>query len=189
MNDTVCHEDTLIEKSCKGDEDAFRLLVEQYQRLLFGTAYLILKDGASAEEAVQETLVKMWKHLPSLRNSRSIKEWLIKIVVNESKQQLRKKKFITVPLDKADEITKSDDTDELIIRNEDHHSLLEALAQLSPEQKEVIILRYFTELTIPEIAKVTDKREGTIKSRLSRTLDRLHEIMSSGNESLDREAI
>jgi RNA polymerase sigma-70 factor (ECF subfamily) len=109
--------------------------------------------------------------------------------VNESKQQLRKKKFITVPLDEAAEIAELDDTDELMIHNEDHHELVKALALLSPEQKEVIILRYFTELTVPEIAKVTDTHEGTIKSRLSRALDRLHEILSGGEENLGREAI
>jgi RNA polymerase sigma-70 factor (ECF subfamily) len=75
----------------------FVSLVEQYQRLLFGTAYLILKDGASAEEAVQETLVKMWKHLPSLRNSCSIKEWLIRIVVNESKTAAKKNEICYCP--------------------------------------------------------------------------------------------
>jgi RNA polymerase sigma-70 factor, ECF subfamily len=189
MNNAVHCEEDLIERSRRGDEDAFRTLVEQYQRLLFGTAYLILKDSPAAEEAVQETIVKMWKHLLSLRDSRSIRAWLIRIVVNESKQQLRKKKFITVPLDEAAEIAESDDTDELMMRNEDNHALVKALELLSPEQKEVIILRYFTELTVPEIAKVTDTREGTIKSRLGRALDRLHEIMSGGEENLGREAI
>jgi len=189
MNNAVYCEEDLIERSRRGDEDAFRTLVEQYQRLLFGTAYLILKDSPAAEEAVQETIVKMWKHLSSLRETSSIRAWLIRIAVNESKQQLRKKKFLTVPLDEADEIAESDYTDKLIIRTEDHHALVQALALLSPEQKEVIILRYFTELTIPEIAKATDTREGTIKSRLSRALDRLHEILSSGVENLGREAI
>jgi len=189
MNNAVDCEENLIERSRRGDEDAFRILVEQYKRLLFGTAYLILKDSPATEEAVQETIIKMWKHLSSLRDSSSIRAWLLRIVVNESKQQLRKKKFITVPLDEAAEIAESDDTNELLIYNEDHHELVKALALLSPEQKEVIILRYFTELTVPEIAKATNTREGTIKSRLSRALDRLHEIMSGGAESLGREAI
>ncbi|MFA7352568.1 MAG: RNA polymerase sigma factor [Dehalococcoidales bacterium] len=189
MNNAVYCEEDLIERSRSGDENAFCVLVGQYQRLLFGTAYLILKDSPAAEEAVQETIIKMWKHLSSLRDYSSIRAWLLRIVVNESKQQLRKKKFITVPLDEAAEIAELDDTDELMIHNEDHHELVKALALLSPEQKEVIILRYFTELTVPEIAKVTDTHEGTIKSRLSRALDRLHEILSGGEENLGREAI
>jgi RNA polymerase sigma-70 factor (ECF subfamily) len=65
-----------------------------------------------------------------------------------------------------------------MIRNEDHQNLRRALELLPSEVREVIVLRYFSDLTIPEIAIVMGKPEGTIKSRLSRALVRLNEILS-----------
>jgi RNA polymerase sigma-70 factor, ECF subfamily len=186
MNDMAYSEEELIQCSQRGDENAFSLLVEQYRRVIFGTVYLILRDNRSTEETVQETIIKMWKHLPSLRTSSSIKPWLIRIAVNEAKQLLRKRKFLTVPLEEASELMDANNTDELLVQDENHQVLRQALSLLSPEQKEVIILRYFTDLTVPEIARATSTREGTIKSRLSRALDRLHEIISSDDEFLDR---
>jgi RNA polymerase sigma-70 factor (ECF subfamily) len=66
-----------------------------------------------------------------------------------------------------------------MIRNEDHQNLRQAMEQLPLEIKETVILRYFSDLTVPEIAAVMKKPEGTIKSRLSRALIRLNEILSN----------
>jgi RNA polymerase sigma-70 factor (ECF subfamily) len=72
----------------------------------------------------------------------------------------------------------SDEADTALIRSEERHSLRQALDRLQPEQREAVVLRYYSELTVPEIAAVTDQREGTIKARLSRALDHLNEILS-----------
>jgi len=178
MNDYP--EEELVKRSRKGDEGAFRILVEKYRDMLMGTAYLILRDRQLTEEIVQETVLKMWKKLPSLRDSSSLKPWLMRILINEANQQFRKKKIATVPLEEASEIPDASNIDESLIQGENHQLLREAMASLSPEQKEVIILRYFSDLTVPEIAAATSIPEGTIRSRLSRALDRLY--MTIGSE-------
>jgi RNA polymerase sigma-70 factor (ECF subfamily) len=71
-------ETTLICRCQKGDQDAFRLLIERYNRVLFGTAYLMTRDRQQAEDAVQDALIQVWKHLPSLRLRGSFKAWLLK---------------------------------------------------------------------------------------------------------------
>ncbi len=164
---------------CKaGDKDAFRVLIELHRGVLFGTAYLMTRDRTIAEDAVQETLIKTWKHLPSLRLQSNVKAWLVRIVVNEVKQQFRKKKVTMISLEEApDVVGDPEETETVAIRREEHKSLRRALEILPLEQREVIVLRYFSELTVPEIAAVMGKREGTIKSRLSRALDRLGEII------------
>ena len=72
-----------------------------------------------------------------------------------------------------------DEADTALIRSEERLSLRLALNRLQPDQREAVVLRYYSELTVPEIAAVTDQREGTIKARLSRALDHLGEILSS----------
>ena len=154
------------------------MLVEQYSSTLFGTAYLIMRDKGLAEDAVQEALIQIWKHLPVFRLQSSLKTWLVRIVINEVKQQIRRKKPIMIPLESAnDEAGSLDEPEAALIRSEERDSLRQALGRLQPEQRETVVLRYYSELTVPEIAAVTGQREGTIKSRLSRALDRLGEIL------------
>ena len=178
MNES--QEAALVRRCQTGDKEAFRTLVEQYRSMLFGTAYLMIRDRGLAEDAVQEALIQMWKHLPSLRLHSSFKAWLVRIVVNEVKQQFRKKQIPTVPLVQASEVTDDlDKAETAMIQNEESQHLRQALGMLPLEQREAVVLRYFSDLTVPEIAVVMGQREGTIKSRLSRALSHLGEILQS----------
>ena len=178
MNES--QEAALVRRCQAGDKEAFRTLVEQYRSVLFGTAYLMMRDRGLAEDAVQEALVQMWKHLPSFRFKSSVKTWMVRIVVNEVKQQFRKKQIPTVPLEQASEIVVDfDEAAKVMIQNEERQHLKQALEKLPVEQREAVVLHYFSELTVPEIATVTGQREGTIKSRLSRTLSHLGEILQN----------
>lgn len=173
-------EAALIRRCQNGDKEAFRVLVEQYSSVLFGTAYLMTRDRSMAEDAVQDALIQMWKHLPSMRQHDSLKAWLVRIVVNEVKQQLRKKRLSTVSLEQASEVEDgAEETETALIRDEEQHHLKQALEMLPSQQREAVVLRYFSDLTVPEVAAVMGQREGTIKSRLSRALERLGEILRS----------
>jgi RNA polymerase sigma-70 factor (ECF subfamily) len=172
-------EAALIRRCQVGDKETFRMLVEQYRNVLFGTAYLIMRDRGLAEDVAQEALVKIWKQLPSLRSPNSAKAWMVRIVVNEVKQQVRKKRVPIASLEQVSEIMgKPNATEMALIRDEERKALKQALDKLPSEQREAIVLRYFSDLTVPEIAGVMNQGEGTIKSRLSRALDRLREILS-----------
>ncbi len=171
-------EEALVRRCQAGDKEAFRVLIEQHSKLLFGTAYLMTRDRGLAEDAVQEALVQMWKYLPSLRFHGSLKAWLVRIVVNEVKQQLRKRRLPVIPLEQSTEVAADPEEAEIeIVRHEEHRQLRQALERLPSEQREAVVLRYFSDLTVPEVAVATGEREGTIKSRLSRALDRLGEIL------------
>lgn len=171
-------EQSLVRRCQAGDKDAFRVLVEMHSKVLFGTAYLMTRDRGLAEDAVQGALIQMWKHLPSLRLRGNLKSWLVRIVVNEVKQQFRKKRVPTVPLEQASEVAADPDENETpMVRHEERQRLSQALGMLPPEQREAVVLRYFSDLTVPEVAAVMGQREGTIKSRLSRALARLGEIL------------
>jgi len=172
-------EEILLVERCKaGDHEAFRILIEQHKSVIFGTAYLMMRDRAQAEDAVQEALIKMWQNLPSLRRHNSVKAWLVRIVVNEIKQQHRKKRLPAVSLELAMELNGDpDETETVAIHNEDTQQLRRALNTLPPEQREVVVLHYFSDLKVIEIAHVLNKSEGTVKSRLSRALNKLAVIL------------
>jgi RNA polymerase sigma-70 factor (ECF subfamily) len=171
-------EAALVRRCQTGDIEAFRALVELHHGMLFGTAYLMTRDRGLAEDAVQEALIQIWRHLPSLRLQSSIKAWLVRIVVNEVKQQFRKKQVPMVPLEEVSESPgELNEAEKAMIRDEERQGIRQALDRLPPEQREAVILRYFSNLTVPEIAAAMNQREGTIKSRLSRALDRLGEML------------
>jgi RNA polymerase sigma-70 factor (ECF subfamily) len=173
-------EAALVRRCQSGDKEAFRMLVEQHRGALFGTAYLMIRDRGLAEDAVQEALIQIWKHLPSLRLHGSLKAWLIRVVVNEVNQQFRKKRVPTVPLEQASGVAEDlDRAETAVIHNEERQHLRQALGMLPLEQREAVVLRYFSDLTVPEIAVATSQREGTIKSRLSRALSHLGEILQN----------
>jgi len=136
------------------------------------------RDRESAEDAVQNSLIKMWNHVPSLRLKSSLKAWLLRIVINEVNQQRRKKRLPTFSVEEVEDLTGDyDETESIVDNREQYRNLKRALEMLPETQREMIVLRYFSELTVPEIASVTGTREGTIKSRLSRALDRLGKIL------------
>ena len=169
-------------RSCQaGDKDAFRVLAEAYEKMLFGVAYLMTHDSDVAEDAVQEAFLKMWKHLPALRGENGLKPWLLRILVNEVRQQGRKKtQSPTVPVEQAPEIADCDErVEEIVEHNELREAVRKAVTRLPDDQREAVILRYFGCLTVEEVAIATGCPKGTAKSRLSRALDRLGVILKA----------
>lgn len=168
------NEEDLVRRSQAGDEEAFSVLVEHHRKVLFGTAYLMTRDRGLAEDAVQEALIQMWRNLPSLRLQGSFKAWLVRIVVNEVKQQYRKKRVPTAPLEEAAAVAGDpEEAEKTAFQEEERRCMRKALDTLPEQQREAVVLRYYADLTVPEIAKTLGCREGTVKSRLNRALGRL----------------
>ena len=163
----------LVRRCQNGDAQAFRVLIETYKNTLFGVAYLIARDRGMAEDAVQEGLVQIWKHLPSLRDPARIKPWLFQIVVNEVKQQFRVKRVPSLPIEAADTACEGNPPEELAMSEERRRLIRRALSGLPQEQREAVVLRFYSDLSVPEIAAATRTPEGTIKSRLNRAMSRL----------------
>jgi RNA polymerase sigma-70 factor (ECF subfamily) len=136
---------------CKaGDREAFRALVELHHNALFGTAYLIVGEREMARDVLQNALVKIWGHLPTLQKEASIKAWLVRIVANESKQQLRKKRIVATSVEDTNAMGVHDiGPEEALAIEYEQRSLRKAINELSKEQKEAVILRYFSGLTVP----------------------------------------
>ena len=156
-----------------GDRDAFRHLVEQYRDVLFGTAVLMTGNRAVAEEQVQEALLSAWRGIRGFRPGLPVKPWLLRILVNAVLSQQRRRRHPTVSLNgngpETPELEPSDPSATLDAL-EDRMALRHAIASLGPDHRQVVALRYFAELTVPEVARTLGIREGTVKSRLHRAL-------------------
>ena len=156
-----------------GDRDAFRHLVEQYKDVLFGTAVLMTGNRAIAEEQVQEALLSAWRGIRGFRRGNPVKPWLLRILVNAVLSQQRKRAVETVRFNgngPEEHDYSSDDPAETLDALENRLVLRRAIAGLSPDHRQVVALRYFAGLTVPEVARTLGVREGTVKSRLHRAL-------------------
>ena len=173
------NEEGLIHRSQDGDLTAFELLVERHWTTLARTAYLATRDRESVQDVMQEALIQIWKDLPSYRSHGSFKAWTLKILLNKARKHYRRKRVNSVPLEAATELSgDSDGLEEMVERLEQIHELREAFDFLSDDHREVLILRYYNELTVPEIARTLGRFEGTVKARLSRARQRLREVLS-----------
>jgi RNA polymerase sigma-70 factor (ECF subfamily) len=176
LNDPT--EADLVCRSQGGDSHAFRLLLERYRPMLLGTAVLMARDHGLAEDVVQEAVLKAWRGLPAFRNDGGLRPWLMRILVNQARQELRKKRVRTTLLDEAFSVPgDSGLPEDGVVKTEERALLRQALQELSAEQRETVVLRYFSDLTVPEIARALGCREGTVKSRLHRALERLSTLL------------
>ena len=170
-------DDEAVLRCQEGDREAFRHLVEQYKGPLFGTAYLLTGNAAQAEEHVQDAFLLAWRGIRTFRRGSALKPWLMRILVNAVRSQQRKRSLATVPLEESIPLGAPAGQHEAIEASEDRQAVRQALAQLSPEHRQVVVLRYFADLTVAQVAQSAGVREGTVKSRLHRALRHMRELL------------
>ena len=172
--DAPMTDDEAVRRCQDGDRDAFRHLVEAYKNPLYGTAVLMTGNPALAEEHVQEALLNAWRGIRGFQRGRPFKPWLMRILINDVLSGQRRRALRTVPLEDSPEPRAPSDEAEAIANRE---TLRQALDQLTPEHREVVVLRYFADLTVAEVARSAGIREGTAKSRLHRALRQMRELL------------
>ena len=166
-------EDEAVLRCQEGDREAFHYLVEQYKDLLYGTALLMSRNRALAEEHVQEAFLSAWRGIRGFRRGYPFKPWLVRILVNAVLANRRRSSIPTDPLDESTQAGNDCDPHDMAEALAGSETIRRALAVLNLEHREVIVLRYFADLTIPEVARSLNLRQGTVKSRLHRALEQL----------------
>jgi RNA polymerase sigma-70 factor (ECF subfamily) len=158
-----------------GDHDAFALLAGQALARLDAVARLILRDADLARDAVQEAMVKAWRDLPGLRDPGRWDAWVHRITVNSSIEAARRRRRRVVEIELLDTDTRTTpDAQEQVL---DRQVLEEALASLEPEQRALVVLRYYLGLSVPEAAEALGIPLGTAKSRLHRSLLHMRSVV------------
>ncbi len=171
------NDEEAVRRCQDGDREAFRHLVERYQDVLYGTAYLMTGNPSVAEEQVQEAFLSAWKGIGRFRNEQPFKPWLVRILVNGIMSRRRRRLIPTTSLEEAAHQRDDDDPAGLAEAAESQQKVRQALTSLSEEHRQVVMLRYFTGLTVPELAEVLECQEGTVKSRLHRAVGHLRNEM------------
>lgn len=157
-------------------EKALENIMHTYSDMLLRMAFVILRDLKLAEDAVQEAFISYYYSMDGFRGEASVKTWLSRILLNCCRQKLRKGWFRRdVPVDGNDhpalfDTGRGEDTDERL-------NLSQGLLELDVGYREVLLLHYYNDLSVREIADVLSKSEGTVKSRLKRGRDRLKAII------------
>ena len=185
-------EDLLLEKARHGDQEAFGELVRLYEKKVYALTLRMCKNPDDAAEAAQEAFLAAWQGLKFFRGEASFSTWLYRLASNACVDLLRKEQRHRAAAGPSlnDEDTYMDIADdaatpqELAERSELREQIEEGLQSLSPEHREVLILRELHQLSYDEIAQTLDLDTGTVKSRISRGRKALRNfLLQSGNFS------
>lgn len=171
-------ESTLIRHAANGDAAAWEPLVHAHQEAVFRLAYLLLGDPDDAEDIAQETFLRAWKHLKRFDHTRPLRPWLLSIATNLARNRHRSAGRYLAALTRAflNEPPPAN-IEEKSAQHLEAGELWRAVQILSRTDQQIVYLRYFLDLSINETAQVLQIAEGTVKSRLSRALERLRGII------------
>ena len=167
----------LVTRAQQGDVAAYEELVRMYQAIAFRTAYLLAGSTEDAEEAAHDAFLKAFHALRRFRRGTPFRPWLLAIVANEARNRRRSAgRRHALALRAAGEIRPGDaapSPEAAVLSRERQDLVLAAVNRLSEEHRLVVACRYFLDLSETETASVLGIRTGTVKSRLSRALERL----------------
>ncbi|MEQ6390654.1 sigma-70 family RNA polymerase sigma factor [Bacillaceae bacterium S4-13-58] len=167
----------LVKKAQKGNDKAFTTLFQQYEQDIYRMAFVYMKNQPDALDVVQETAYRSFKSIKSLKEPQYFKTWLLKIAISCSLDLLRQQKKVVflkpVIEDRlTDEINEDIDL-ELTVRD--------LIEQLNPEEKSVVILRFYEGFTLKEVSETLNIPLGTAKTILYRALAKLRKNLKKGD--------
>ncbi|HXG56474.1 MAG TPA: sigma-70 family RNA polymerase sigma factor [Vicinamibacterales bacterium] len=168
-------EDGLIGRCLDGDSAAFAPLVERYHGPLFKVAARLLGDREEARDATQTAFLKAYQALASCDRQRKFFSWIYRILVNECLNTLRARRPMQ-PLDQ--DLAAPAGPADLVASAETRTRVRRALLALSTEQRDVIVLRHFAEMSYEQVAAALKVPEKTVKSRLFSARQRLCELLA-----------
>lgn len=161
-------DEILVRQLKEGHDEAFDVLYEKYKNLAIRTAYLITGNLPDSEDVVQETFVKVYLHITELKNDSGFKPWMMQILVRTA-WRTGKRNGREIPDD--DTVSRMENTASIsplgqMIKREEAEMISNAVRSLPIKHRTVVVLYYYNELPVTEIAKLLGCREGTVKSRL-----------------------
>ena len=167
----------LVDRARRGDHDAFAALAGATIGRLDAAARLILRDPDQAKDAVQETLVRAWRDLPTLRDPSRFDAWLNRLLfracIDEARRLKRHRLDIDLtPIDHPDH----DDANAVMV---DRDQLERGFSRLEPEARAIIVLHHYLDLPLPEVAFALGIPLGTAKSRLHRALQSMRAALDA----------
>ncbi len=178
---TTNNDQTYIDKVLKGDANAFAILVDRYKNMVFTLALKMAKNREEAEEISQDTFIKAYKNLNKFKGDSKFSTWLYKIGYRTSLDNLKKNKG-KYNIDTIDEVTinkikATEGVLEEIERKERAEVINNCMLSLPEDERAILWMFYFEELSLKEIIEVTDFSEANVKVKLHRARKSLLNIV------------
>ncbi|WP_430833439.1 sigma-70 family RNA polymerase sigma factor [Clostridium sardiniense] len=171
MQLTIFKKERLVRKAKSGERDAFSELIRENKLSLYKVARGMLKRECDIEDAIQNTIMKAFEGISSLRNNSYFKTWLIRILINECNVILRNNKRENL-VDVSESFSG--------LRHDDKYENLDitnAVNMLEINLREVVVLYYYEDFKQKDIAEILGIKEGTVRTRLLRAKKKLKEIL------------
>ncbi len=171
----VTDELELVRRSQTGDQEAFACLYDAYVDRIYRYVYFRVADDEIAEDITSHVFLKCWEKLDSYQTGTSpFIAWLYRIARNTVIDHYRTRKVV-IPLEDASpvEISQEDGIEEKLDLQIKSQELREALQELTPEQQQVLILKFISGFSTPEIARQLGKQQGAVRALQMRALQGL----------------
>ena len=153
-------------------DNEYELIVNEYFKLLYSIAYNYTRDSFTSEDIVQDTFIKFYRARNTFKSEEHIKNWLIRVVINDCINTLKhNKKVVVVDEELVDSLPDTSDADE---KNED---IYYSICLLKDSYKKVIILYYYENYSIKDIASILKITEKNVTVRLTRARQKLKQII------------
>jgi RNA polymerase sigma-70 factor (ECF subfamily) len=184
----VNEEQTWVLQAQQGDEDAFTRIVETYQKPVYNLCYRMLGEMEAAEDAAQETFLRVYQHLHRYDSKRPFATWLLSIAAHYCIDRLRRRKFAIFSMDQEDdegatfELPDPDSPDPEIesVKREDRDRLHGLLKSLDATDRAAVVMRYWHDFSEAEIAESLHLTVSAVKSRLHRARRELAGLWQDG---------
>lgn len=178
-NETMNHEDK-IRETCRTDaERGFRMLMENYQEPIYWHIRRMVVSHDDAEDVLQETWIKIFRHLGDFRAESSLSTWIYRIATNECLRFLNRHREETLSSDElqAELMNKLHASEYVDYENAMEVKFQQAILTLPEKQRVVFNLRYYDELKYEEISRITDSKVETLKANYHFAKEKIKEYM------------
>lgn len=180
MEDSKVELIELVKKAKTGDNIAFSKLIEMVKYKLYKTGMAILKNDDDICDAIQETLIKAYKSINTLNNNEFFTTWIIRILINQCYDIIRKNNKI-ISID--EKLKAMQNTYHELYSQES--SLEYVLNMIDKELKLVTVLYYYDDLSVGKISEILNIPEGTVKSRLARARRKIYAILKEEGDNVE----
>ncbi len=177
-------EENLVRRAKQQDQMAFAQLYEEHFDRIYRYVALRIGDNAEAEDMTQQVFLKALRSISSFKwTGAPFAAWLFRIAHNQVVDYVRKrKKRVADPLDESLLVSSDDNPQQLVERNLDIERLLSATGQLTEAQRQVVSLRFTSELPIAEVARIMGKSQGAVKALQHSAIVALRKLLAAGND-------
>jgi len=188
-------EKRLVQRAQSGDRSAFRQLVEDHEKKIYGVCYDLTGKHEDACDLSQDVFVQAYQALGSFRGDAKFGSWLYRIAVNLWLNRKRKKSFAFILFKESNHLdqnfaggtTSNSNPEQYAESKLMHANIARALTKLSPRERSIFVLRHYEDLPLKEIAEILEIKLGTVKSLLFRALKKLQKELYFYQEEFLRE--